>query len=73
MTKSPCYNGGQDCPRRYVGCKAECEAWHEWLAVHEAEREKIRGNKRNEADVFLHGWRRRMREWLNSADRRRRG
>jgi hypothetical protein len=47
MTQNPCYKNGTDCPRRYVGCKAECEEWHEWLAIHERELEQIR-SKRNE-------------------------
>ena len=41
MTKPPCGNGTEDCPRRYVGCKADCEEWHEWLAIHEHELEQI--------------------------------
>lgn len=51
MTKPPCYNNGNDCPRRYVGCKAECDKWHEWLATHEAEKEQMRRNKHSDRDV----------------------
>ena len=56
-----------------MGCRAECEAWHEWLAVHEAETEKIRGEKHNEADEYRRGWRMRMKAWLNDANRRKQG
>lgn len=39
MTKPPCKVDGVNCPKRYVGCHADCEAWHKWLAVHEAEKQ----------------------------------
>lgn len=42
MTMPPCMVDGIDCPRRYVGCKAECEAWHKYLAVHAEEKAKIK-------------------------------
>lgn len=51
QNNSPCWNNGDDCPRRYIGCRAECEAWHEWLAEHEAKKEKIRQNRNKEDDV----------------------
>jgi hypothetical protein len=41
MTKPPCYKNGKDCPLRYVGCKAECEEWHKYLAAHNEERAQI--------------------------------
>lgn len=53
MTMPPCMVDGIDCTRRYVGCKAECEAWHKYLAVHAEEKEKQRRNKFNPADDFL--------------------
>lgn len=37
MTKPPCKPDGIECPRRYIGCRAECEQYHEWLLQHEAE------------------------------------
>lgn len=51
--KPPCYNDGSDCPRRYVGCRAGCEAWHEWMAAHEAEKEARRKDRQNPADDYL--------------------
>lgn len=52
MTKPPCKTpDGNDCPRRYIGCRAECEAWHEWLVIHEAEKEQMRRNKHSDLDV----------------------
>ncbi len=39
MKKPPCKVNGVDCLRRYVGCQSECEAYHEWLAVHAAEKQ----------------------------------
>lgn len=63
LTRPPCYDETTrtDCPRRYVGCRAECTKWHDWLAIHESEREVTRRNKRNESDVqaFLAGQTRR--------------
>lgn len=61
-TNSPCYNNGADCPRRYIGCRAECEAWHEWLAAHAEEIERISEKKRatQDADYFSAGQHKRV-------------
>lgn len=53
MKTPPCYNNGNDCPARYVGCRASCTAWHEWLAIHEAEKEQATKGRYCEADAFL--------------------
>ena len=53
MKKPPCKVDGIDCPRRYIGCRAECEEYHKWLAIHDEEKEKLRRNKLNPADDFL--------------------
>lgn len=53
MTRPPCKPDGMDCPRRYIGCRAECEEYHKWLSVHDEEKEKLRRNKSNPADDFL--------------------
>lgn len=53
MTVNPCYNDGRDCPRRRVGCRANCEDWKKWLVIHETENKQRRKAKRNEADDFL--------------------
>ena len=53
MTLPPCKPNGIDCPRRYIGCRAECEEYHKWLAKHDEENEKLRRNKFNPADDFL--------------------
>ena len=54
MTKPPCKTpDGINCPRRYIGCRAECEEYHKWLAIHDTEKEKQRRNKLNPADDFL--------------------
>lgn len=45
---NPCWNDGKDCEMRYVGCKANCEKWHEWLAEHEARREELHRKRRAE-------------------------
>ena len=55
MKKPPCKVDGIDCPRRYIGCRAECEEYHKWLAIHDEEKEKQRRNKSNPADDFLIG------------------
>ena len=56
-TQPPCFDKATktDCPRRYIGCKAECGAWHEWLAVHDAEMQKERQAKDRfkDAEDFL--------------------
>ena len=51
MTRPPCYNDGKDCSRRYVGCRAECEAWHEWLIVHAEEKEQRYTIYRRDKDI----------------------
>lgn len=53
MKKPPCKVDGIECPRRYIGCRAECEEYHNWLAIHDVEKEKRRQNKVNPADDFL--------------------
>lgn len=43
MTKPPCKTpDGIDCPRRYIGCRAECEEYHKWLVAHDEERAQIK-------------------------------
>ena len=54
MTKPPCKTpDGIDCTSRYIGCRAECKEWHDWLAIHEAEKEQIRKNRSAERDVEI--------------------
>lgn len=46
MKRPPCKTpDGVDCPKRYIGCQSECETYHDWLAVHAAEKEKMRRKK----------------------------
>ena len=56
---TPCYK----CEKRYIGCKSYCEPWQEWLAKHEAEKEKERQVKAkdNIATDFLKQQTHRMR------------
>lgn len=49
MTKPPCKDNGVECQKRYIGCRSECEAYHEWLAKHEAERQNEYKYKHDEA------------------------
>ena len=52
--KPPCKTpDGIECDKRYVGCSADCEAFHEFLVKHEEEKKRERESKRNEADDFL--------------------
>lgn len=51
MTRPPCFKNGVDCRKRYIGCKASCEEWHEWLAIHEEEKATIRRNKNSEREA----------------------
>lgn len=53
MTKPPCKVDGVECSRRYIGCRAKCEAYHDWMVKHEAEMEQRRQGRKNEADDFL--------------------
>jgi hypothetical protein len=52
MTLPPCKPNGVDCPRRYVGCRAECKEWHDWLSIHAEEKQRQKQD-RNPADNFL--------------------
>lgn len=71
MTKPPCKTpDGIDCPRRYIGCRAECKEWHDWLAIHEAEKEAQRKNKNNPADDFLIRQNLKIQRGWNEAKRR---
>ena len=76
MTKPPCKpDGMDDCPRRYVGCRTGCDEWHEWLAIHEAEKKRTNDNKKAEhellAIVATHGERsRRAKREVYDAQRR---
>ena len=54
-TPNPCFKDGVDCEKRQVGCKAGCEQWKEWMAIHEAEKKqdfKAKG-KTIDADTFM--------------------
>lgn len=55
LTRSPCWNDGEDCPKRHVGCRAECDAWQEYSEIHEKESEEIRKRKSagSNADAFF--------------------
>ena len=75
-TPNPCFKEGKDCEMRRVGCKAGCEEWHKWLAIHEAEKEqefKAKG-KTIDTDTFLaEQGKRKRRSWhTESAKERRR-
>lgn len=65
MTHPPCFDEqtNTDCPRRYIGCSADCKEWHEWLIIHAEEKEKFRNdiNKNGEAYKFMEGHNRRLR------------
>lgn len=60
MTNSPCFDteSRTDCPRRYVGCKASCEKWHEWLAVHAEEKQRIEAKRREGREALDHAYHR---------------
>lgn len=53
MIKPPCFNPEThaDCSRRYVGCRASCEAWHEWLIVHAEEKQQRYTIYRRDKDI----------------------
>ena len=52
MTLPPCKPNGVECPRRYIGCRAECEEYHKWLEIHAEEKQRQKQD-RNPADNFL--------------------
>lgn len=53
MKKPPCKVDGVECPKRYIGCRAECEQYHEWLAKHEVELQNAREYKSDEAKAMI--------------------
>lgn len=61
--KVPCYINGHDCPKRYVGCRAWCEPWHEYLAAHKKEMEEKRKAiaQRDDVNAFMAGQTKRAR------------
>ena len=65
-TNPPCYDKTThtDCPRRYVACQSECEAYHDWLAIHEAEvkREREARESDKRVDGFLSEQNKRIRD-----------
>lgn len=42
MNLPPCKPDGIECPRRYNGCRAECEEYHKWLVAHDEKRAQIK-------------------------------
>ena len=54
MTKPPCYNGEVDCEKRRLGCRAGCEKWEKWLAIHAEEKAAIEKAKRRTRDAAEH-------------------
>ena len=50
-TMPPCKVDGVECGKRYIGCRAECEVYHQWLAVHNEEVEAERAAKAREMDI----------------------
>lgn len=62
-TNPPCYRDGQDCPKRYVGCRAWCDPWQEYLAAHEKEMEEKRKAiaHRDDVNAFMAGQTKRAR------------
>ena len=52
MTLPPCKHNGIECPRRYIGCRAKCKEWHDWLVIHAEEKQRQKQD-RNPADNFL--------------------
>lgn len=63
MTRPPCFDEATrtDCPKRHVGCRADCPEWQAWEKVHAEETEAIR-NKREAYD--------RVENFLSSQNRR---
>ncbi len=65
MTHPPCFDEqtNTDCPRRYIGCSATCQKWHEWLIIHAEEKERFYKdlNRDGEAYKFMEDHNRRLR------------
>ena len=53
--EAPCYKNGVDCPKRKIGCRSQCEAWHEYEDAVEQDRAlKIkRYNESNDVKTIL--------------------
>ena len=54
-TLPPCKSSGTDCPERRIGCRADCQRWQEWVAVHEREMTARREEyvRDRDVDTFL--------------------
>ena len=42
MNSFPCYQGGQDCPRRAPGCHAQCDDYKKAAVEHQARKDAAR-------------------------------
>ena len=51
MTLPPCKVNGVECDKRCIGCQSNCEAYHDWLITHEAEKEAYRRKKYADNEV----------------------
>ena len=78
MTPNPCFDATTrtDCPRRCVGCKADCPEWKAWFEIHEQEKEKAKTAKYNDRNVddflVLQGQRRRRLNSIRAEQEKRR-
>lgn len=52
---NPCYNGGNDCPNRTLGCHSTCKKHLEWLEEHEKLANKKRQETIKRADAIAYG------------------
>ena len=64
--KPPCKVNGVERKKRYIGCRADCEAYHNWLAAHNAELEARRNHKAKEIDIADVEGKRYLRERLKN-------
>lgn len=42
MNSFPCYQDGQDCPRRAPGCHAQCDDYKKAAAEHQARKDALK-------------------------------
>ena len=52
---NPCYNEGNDCPDRTLGCHSTCQKYLEWLEENKKLHDKRQQEATRQADVVAYG------------------
>ena len=49
--KVPCWNDGNDCDKRQVGCRKDCAAWQEYEKLQAEYREQVYGARKTDYEI----------------------